>query len=182
MVLRKLQPITLIRPATLDDATALADLAALVFRHTYGAAIPTAILDAYLARTFTPAALRQALANDSISYLVATQADRLSGYSKCAVTPPPTCVQGTKTVELVNLYVHPAYQGGGIGRQLLQQALQTGVTQQVTALWLCVWRANQRAINFYQRFGFTIVGETEVYVDDVVFADWVMEKALYSDT
>lgn len=172
----KPQPATLIRPATVDDAAALADLGALVFRHTYGAAIPSPTLDAYLVRTFTPATLRLALLDVDTSYLVATQADRLIGYSKCATTSPPACVQGAKVSELVNLYVHPAYQGSGVGRRLLQQTIQVATTQYLTTLWLCVWQANQRAIDFYQRFGFTIVGTTEVYVDNVVFDDWVMQK------
>lgn len=175
---RKPQPETLIRPATLDDAAALAGLGALVFRHTYGVAIPAPILAIYLERTFTLVALLQALQNTAINYLVATQADRLVGYSKCAITPPPTCVQGADIGELVNLYIHPAYQGCGIGRQLLQQAIQVAATQHLTTLWLCVWQANHRAIDFYQRFGFTIVGKTEVYVDEVAFDDWVMQRAI----
>jgi ribosomal protein S18 acetylase RimI-like enzyme len=173
---------TLIRPATLDDAADLADLGALVFRHTYGAAIPLAILDAYLARTFTPAALQQALRHNATSYLVATQAGHLVGYSKCAITAPPACVQGAKASELVNLYIHPAHQSNGIGKQLLQQAIQVAAAQHLTTLWLCVWQANQRAVDFYLRFGFTVVGKTEVYVDHVVFDDWVMQKDMRHET
>lgn len=174
----KPQPATLIRPAAVGDAAALADLGALVFRHTYGAAIPPAILDAYLARTFTSAALQQALQHDATSYLVAMQAGRLVGYSKCAITAPPACVQGAKASELVNLYIHPAHQSNGIGKQLLQQSIQVAAAQHLTTLWLCVWQANQRAVDFYQRFGFTIVGEMKLYVDDVVFDDWVMQRAI----
>lgn len=179
---RKPQPKTLIRPATPDDAAGLADLGALVFRHTYGAAILPTVLDVYLARTFTPAALGQALQNGETSYWVATQTDRLIGYSKCAITAPPTAIQGANATELVNLYVHPAYQGCGIGRQLLQQAIQIAAAQHLTTLWLCVWQANQRAIDFYQRYGFTISGKTEVYVDDVVFKDWIMQRAIIHAT
>jgi len=174
----KPRPAALIRPATMDDAAALADLGALVFRHTYGAAIPPTVLDVYLAHTFIPAALRQALQNGDTNYLVATQAGRLIGYSKCAITPPPACIQGAKASELINLYIHPAYQSNGIGKQLLQQVIQVAAIQHLTTLWLCVWQTNQRAIDFYQRCGFAIVGKTEIYVDDVVFDDWVMQRTL----
>lgn len=167
----------LIRSATVGDAPALARLGALVFRHTYGSAIPPAVLDAYLARTFTPATIRQALTSGATSYLVAAQAEHLIGYSKCAATAPPICVLGRPTVELMNLYIHPAYQGSGVGRHLLQETVQVVTAQAPTTLWLCVWQANQRAVAFYHRFGFTIVGRTEIYVDAVVFDDWVMEKS-----
>lgn len=167
-----------IRPATVDDAPALADLGALVFRHTYGAAMPMAVLAAYLARSFTTTAVRQALNAADTNYLVATATERLIGYSKCSTTSPPACVQGENVGELVNLYIHPAYQGSGVGRQLLQQTIQAATVRRLTALWLCVWQANQRAIIFYQRFGFTIVGKIEVYVDGVVFDDWVMQRTI----
>lgn len=167
-----------IRPATLSDAAALADLGALVFRHTYGAAIPATILDSYLARAFTPTMIRQALTSNATTYLVAEQNERLLGYSKCAATAAPPCVKAKPAVELVNLYVHPAYQGNGVGRQLLHETIQGVTAQAPTILWLCVWQANQRAVDFYQRFGFTIVGKTEVYVDGVVFDDWVMQKEM----
>lgn len=167
-----------IRPATATDASALADLGALVFRHTYGGAIPSAILDPYLARTFASTAIRRALADDATNYLVATIADQAVGYSKCAAPAPPPCVTPTQTIELVNLYVHPAHQGRGIGRALLHRAVQEAHTSGFTTMSLCVWQENRTALNFYQRLGFVAIGQTEILVDGVVFADWVMQKAL----
>lgn len=167
-----------IRPAAVSDASALADLGALVFRHTYGVAIPAAILDCYLVRTFAPTLIRQAIMEGATSYLVAMLADQMVGYSKCVATTPPPCVTPPQTIELVNLYVHPAHQGRGIGRALLHQAVQQAHTSGFTTMWLCVWQENHTALTFYQRLGFTTVGQTEILVDGVVFIDWVMQKGL----
>lgn len=62
--------------------------------------------------------------------------------------------------------VDPAQQGQGIGRALLRD-VQRGLTlDQVRALELQVRSDNRRAIEFYRREGFTVVGrETAVYKD-----------------
>ena len=166
-----------IRPATPHDADELALLAASVFRHTYGAAIPPAILEPYLARTFAPSVIRQAIMGGT-TYLVAKLDQQLLGYSKCAVTTPPPCVVQPQAVELVNLYVHPTYHGRGIGRALLLQTMQLASQQGFTTLWLCAWQENHSALTFYQRAGFTTVGQTEIVVDGVIFVDWVMQRPL----
>lgn len=168
----------IIRPATPQDAEALALLAHLVFRHTYGAAIPTAILDDYLARVFSPAVFQAVVGDSALCLLVAEQTNHLIGYSKCAGTTPAFSVTPGRVIELVNLYVHPAHQGRGIGTTLLQQSLQHAMDEKFAAMWLCVWQENRAALNFYQRAGFTQVGQTQVFVDSIVFEDWVLEKVV----
>lgn len=55
---------------------------------------------------------------------------------------------------LAALFVAPEEQGRGIGRKLLEAAMQ-----QRTQLKLTVYKANDRAVAFYQTAGFTISGE-----------------------
>lgn len=165
-----------IRPAIVNDADALATLATVVFRQTYGTALPSAIMEPYLARTFASSVIREAVSTGATTYLVATLDQQVVGYSKCAVTMPPPCVTEPKAIELVNLYVHPAHHGRGVGRALLHQTLQVITRQKFTTMWLCAWQENQTALRFYQRAGFTTVGQTEIVVDGVIFVDWVMQK------
>jgi len=54
-----------------------------------------------------------------------------------------------------HLYVHPQFQNRGIGSQLLEKAMRTHPHLQ---LW--AFQANDGAIRFYERHGFTIVQQT----------------------
>lgn len=171
----------IIRPARPTDAEPLAQLATAVFRHTYGAAIPDAVLTPYLARAFSPGAIALAIDNPTTYFFVAAQADTLLGYSKCTATVPPARISGENALELVNLYIEPTHQGRGIGKALLHAAMQYALTQGYTRMWLCVWQANQSALRFYQRLGFAIIGTTVIPVDGVLFDDWVMQKSLLSE-
>lgn len=57
------------------------------------------------------------------------------------------------------IYVLPEYQGKGIGKILLQKALD--FFKDSKGIWLEVASYNKNAINFYQKSGFHIVPRTE---------------------
>ncbi|MCS7460630.1 GNAT family N-acetyltransferase [Paenibacillus doosanensis] len=57
------------------------------------------------------------------------------------------------------LAVHPAYQGRGIGKKLLQFAEAGALTQPYTSIRLDAYSANPAAIGMYEKFGYTSVGE-----------------------
>ena len=58
---------------------------------------------------------------------------------------------------LTNLYIHPSYQGQGIGAQLLTEVKKS--TPGGFELW--VFQANHAAIRFYERHGATTVRVTD---------------------
>jgi ribosomal protein S18 acetylase RimI-like enzyme len=45
-------------------------------------------------------------------------------------------------------------------------------------VWLGVWEKNQRAIDFYLKFGFEKFGECDFLLGDDVQRDWLMKKHL----
>ncbi len=53
----------------------------------------------------------------------------------------------------------PAFQGRGLGTQALRQVMQTAADQGKPVV-LRVLKINQRALNFYQRLGFSVTAET----------------------
>jgi len=55
---------------------------------------------------------------------------------------------------LAALFVSPAFQGRGLGRRLMDR-----VKRLRDRLELTVYRENQRAVRFYRRCGFAVVGE-----------------------
>ena len=64
---------------------------------------------------------------------------------------------GVEGVEVTALFIHPAWRGRGIGRQLLTYAIETlGASQ------LDVNEQNDQAVGFYRRMGFEVAGRSEV--------------------
>ncbi|MFN8474333.1 MAG: GNAT family N-acetyltransferase [Anaerolineae bacterium] len=170
-----------IRFARPDDAPSLADLAARVFARTYGAAIPADILQPYLARSFAPDAVAAEIAAPGATHLLALEDGALIGYSKLELSPLPPCLGASHAVELSKLYVDAAHHSRGVGASLLLRTVAEAGRKGWNTLWLCVWEHNPRAIAFYHKWGFEIVGRTHIYVDTIVFHDHVMERRLTAE-
>jgi ribosomal-protein-alanine N-acetyltransferase len=64
---------------------------------------------------------------------------------------------------IMNLCVHPDFQRRGLGRQLLEYALQTAKEYQAHAAFLEVRRSNQPAIQLYENMGFVLISERKGY-------------------
>ena len=157
--------------ATPDDLPALSALAQRVFRATYGEVIPETTLSRYLSWHFGPAAFADHMAAGD-RLLVARDTGMLAGYARLTSSPPPACVSDAGATELAQLYVDQPFQNLGVGAALLVAAC----TQAVTPIWLAAWERNQRALRFYQRYGFAQVGWTDIHVGPVVFHDHVLVR------
>lgn len=168
----------IIRAAEAIDVLALSTVAQTVFTATYGAVIPSAVLQRYLTQTFSEAALRAGLTNPSHTYWVAVDEDQLVGFSQLTQTPPPNCVTMTPAIELARFYVLPTYQSQGVAGPLLAATLTAAQQLGNHALWLCVWETNTRALAFYRKWGFVEVGRHDIVVEDIVFHDHILIKQL----
>ena len=84
----------------------------------------------------------------------------------------------TGTYKVHKLYVHPMLHGKGYGKMLLDRIVADVKSKGATKLKLNVNRQN-RAKGFYERYGFSIVGEEDIAIGEGYFMnDYVMEKAI----
>ena len=67
------------------------------------------------------------------------------------------------TLKVNQLYILPEYQGRGIGTACMARVLDDASLRQKPVV-LQVLKVNTRGVVFYQRLGFTIVGETTTHV------------------
>ncbi|MFA9491557.1 MAG: GNAT family N-acetyltransferase, partial [Anaerolineales bacterium] len=83
-----------------------------------------------------------------------------------------------KPIELVRIYVEEEVVGQGLGSALMKACLEEIKTNGLGTIWLAVWQKNQRAIDFYKRWGFEKVGVKEFVVGSDVQDDFIMERSV----
>lgn len=146
-----------VSPPNLEDAVALSALAARTFRAAYDCVLPETDLVCYEQEVFSETRVRSEIADPRIRLRVASCGATLCGYSRLEETPAPPEIPASRPIELVRLYVDESWQRHGVGRALMEDVLS--YARDFSACWLRVWVRNQRAIDFYRRYRFDIVGE-----------------------
>jgi ribosomal protein S18 acetylase RimI-like enzyme len=81
-------------------------------------------------------------------------------------------------VQLHQIYVLERARSGGVGAALLQAVIAEARARGAASLWLGVWSQNPRAVRFYERHGFAIVGSHTFVLGTDAQRDHVMARAL----
>ena len=81
--------------------------------------------------------------------------ERLAGYF--------VALLGVEEAHLLNVAVHPQYQGQGWARLLLEQLRLWAMSQGAEQIWLEVRLSNPHARQVYERFGFVLMGLRKNY-------------------
>ncbi|MGK9147529.1 GNAT family N-acetyltransferase [Plantibacter flavus] len=169
------------RPASVDDAATLVGLAAATFALACPPGTAQEHIDAFIAEHFTRERFDGYLGDqDRAITLVIDDEGTPIGYTMlvfgrtqdedvlAALTQPPS-------VELSKVYVLPADHGRGTARALMAATLDVVRERGSGAVWLGVNQQNAKAIRFYEKSGFTIVGPKVFHVGPERHDDFVME-------
>lgn len=169
-----------IRACGPGEAGRLAATAAHLFTQAYGPTHPEPELGAYLARAFAPARLAAELADPGRRALVAESGGRWIGYAYLQESAAgwPVGVPGQRPVEIVRFYVEADWHGRGVAAALMAACEHEARRRGADALWLSVWQPAGRAIAFYRRAGFEVVGTATFAFGDRLDDDWVMARRL----
>ncbi|MFZ6746877.1 GNAT family N-acetyltransferase [Undibacterium sp. JH2W] len=150
----------IIRKAETADVSALTVLILQVWLDTYvKQGVGQTIAD-YVLSELTTARTAAYLSQSHTHILLAETNGHLIGYCQTSHGKRHAQVTAEHQAELDHLYIHPAFFGRGIARQLLTEAeahlRELGVQQ----VWLTTWVGNDRARLFYPRVGYADIGET----------------------
>lgn len=165
-----------IAPLTPQEVPEIVALAREIWHRHYPGIITPQQIDYMLDQRYTLARLSEELGNPFIHWDVAnelTAAGRAVGFSSTVHLPD------TDELKLDKLYVRPEMHGCGIGRALVELAIERGRQADCDALVLAVNKHNEKAILAYLRFGFVI---RETLSTDIgggfVMDDFIMAHSL----
>lgn len=167
-----------IRRATEADLDPLATLEPRLFREAYVDQLRAEDLDAFIAEHLTAAHVAADLRDPTTTVFVAEDGDAIMGFATIRSAPPPVALDGGRPLALSMLYVDAAWHGRGVGPALMTEALGHASRDGHDVLWLTVWEHNARAIRFYAKHGFAVVGEDSFQLGSDVNRDLVMARRL----
>lgn len=168
------------RLALAPDAPALSLVAGATFLETFAPIISGDDIVAHVA------------ANNSVEKFAAWVADADSrvwiaelddtrapvGYALLTAPDLPAIPTSAEDIELKRIYILSRYHGGGLAGRMMNAAIAEAQAMGKRRLLLGVYAANDRAIAFYRKQGFAIVGERRFQVGAGLFEDKIMARAI----
>jgi ribosomal protein S18 acetylase RimI-like enzyme len=167
-----------IRPAKPSDAQVLAAFGARTFEVAFGPYNTPDDLKDYLATHYGAAIQRSEISDPGIVTLLAEEDGDLVGFVQLRLGSEHPSVGSGPQVELWRIYIEPERMGTGLAQALMEAAKGRAQAHGAAALWLSVWQENPRAIAFYRKEGFDVVGQKDFWVGSDQQWDFVMQLNL----
>jgi ribosomal protein S18 acetylase RimI-like enzyme len=178
------------RVATPADADEVAALAARTFALACPPTTTAEAIAEHIGTVLSPARFREHLADAAHRVVLAEVDGRAVGYTMVVAAPPKDpdvagALRLRPVIELSKVYVEAGSHGVGVARPLMAETLRIARDlagergrDADAGIWLGVNEHNARAIRFYARSGFGIVGTRSFRLSDAVETDHVMERPL----
>jgi ribosomal protein S18 acetylase RimI-like enzyme len=166
-----------IRIATNKDAALIADLSHETFYNAFAPLNTKEDMDKFMGEVFTRDNLMAELNLPDNIFLLAYADNEIAGYVRIRDKNIPEVPLGTNNIiEIARIYTVSSGTGKGIGSALMKECISIAEEKKREYLWLGVWEKNDKAIRFYERFGFKKFGEHDFVLGNDVQTDWLMMR------
>jgi len=165
-----------LRLATAEDAALLAELGHRTFLDAFRESVAREDMEMYLSEAFTESKMAEELSDPAALFILAFLDEASVGYAKLHFGPAHASVTGEAPVKLWRMYSDARWYGRGIGGALMEEAVRLTGERGGRTLWLTVNIHNARAIAFYRKWGFEVVGTATFALGHALHTDHVMAR------
>jgi ribosomal protein S18 acetylase RimI-like enzyme len=163
------------------DEDALALVGQATFLETFAGVLPGSDIVAHCRGQHAPAVYRSWLDGGARVWLAELEPSGAPvGYLVLAPASLPVPDASDRDLEVKRIYLLDRFRGRGIGNQLMIAAETHARHVGATRLLLGVYSRNDRAVAFYERFGFRRVGTRQFRVGEHDYDDFVLSMDLHA--
>lgn len=168
----------LVRIANKADAELIADMSRKTFYDTFSQDNTKENMELFMNQVFTKESLIKEVGAEGNIFFLAYEAETPVGYVRIRGSSNPPELYDKKAIEVARIYAVQSSIGKGVGSVLMQKCIDIAIELNKEIIWLGVWEKNQRAIRFYQKWGFEKFGTHVFMLGDDPQTDWLMKKEL----
>ena len=172
-----MSPIT-IHLASTADAELIADMSQQTFYDTFAAVNTKEDMDKFMNEQFCKKMLIEEVLDSKNIFLLAFEGDTPIGYAYLREGEKRTQFNEKSSIEIARIYAYKSSIGRGVGKALMEECIAVAGRMKRAILWLGVWEKNQRAIEFYSKWGFEKFAEHDFVLGNDVQRDWLMYKKM----
>ena len=167
-----------IKKCTIENLRMLQEISYVTFNETFKHHNSPENMAAFLERAFNLNQLEKELSNRSSQFFFIYFNDEVAGYLKININDAQSEEMGDESLEIERIYIKKEFQKHGLGKYLLNKAIELAMECNKQKIWLGVWENNENAIGFYKKMGFVQTGTHSFYMGDDEQTDFIMTKTL----
>jgi diamine N-acetyltransferase len=153
-----------IRKATINDIELLTKIGKTSFLEAHGKSASEEDINEYVSNKFTNEAFEVELKDTNNIFYIISYNETVVGYSKIIFNSEHSNIPFKNVTKLERLYLLEAFHSLKLGLQLFKYNLNEAIKNNQAGIWLFVWTKNQKAINFYKKAGFEVVGQHDFQI------------------
>ncbi len=155
-----------IKKANLEDAQKLSKLSIDAFLPAHGHSSPKADMDSYVKANFSLENIERELSNQNFLYYFIHHQKKLAGFSKVIFNIDNEHIQEKNITKMERLYLLEEFYRKNLGKELMTFNSELAKKNNQNGIWIEVWTENARAIKFYKKMGFKIVGSSRFKISE----------------
>ena len=155
-----------IQKATITDAATIAEIGKKSFIESHGHSASATDIDSYVSKKYTLDAIREEIENPENIYHLIFYKGQAAGYSKIILNAANENIPAANVTTLDRLYLLKDFYDLKLGSALLEFNINISKEFHQAGMWLYTWTENKRAIDFYHKTGFNIIGKANFKISE----------------
>jgi ribosomal protein S18 acetylase RimI-like enzyme len=155
-----------IRPAQASDTAIIAHIGRLGVEESHRDSCSAEDMNNFLSDHYNEEAICGDISQTANIYHLIYHDGKAAGFSKIILGATHPNIPGTKVTKLDRIYLLRNFYDRKLGLALLNFNIDYSRQRQQSGMWLFTWTGNERAVRFYQKAGFNIVGSHRFKVSE----------------
>lgn len=158
-----------IRRATLSDAKTIIEIGRISVEEAHRESCSEKDMNKFLDATYNALAIKNELNDPRNIYHMIFFNDEPAGFSKIILNAAHPNIPQESVTKLDRIYLLNKFFDQKLGYQLLKFNIDLSKQNDQQGMWLFTWVGNKRAVEFYSRAGFVVIGSHRFKVTETHF-------------
>ncbi|MEP7255179.1 MAG: GNAT family N-acetyltransferase [Ferruginibacter sp.] len=155
--------------ATEEDHRSIVAIGKVAVADAHRAGTSAEDMNEYLEKNYNDHTISEELADPDNIYHIIQYNGNTVGFSKIILNTRHPGIKAENVTKLDRIYLLKEFYGLKLGLELLNFNIGVARKNKQSGIWLYTWIGNNRAIDFYGKAGFTIMGSHKFYVTETYY-------------
>jgi ribosomal protein S18 acetylase RimI-like enzyme len=155
--------------ATESDSDSIVSIGKISVKEAHKESSSEEDLNGYIERNYNSDVITKELRDTDNIYHLIKYNEQAVGFSKIVLNAKHLNIAAENVTKLDRIYLLKDFHGLKLGLELLNFNIELAKNNGQSGIWLYTWIGNERALKFYLKAGFKIIGSHKFYITETYY-------------